>query len=64
MMFACRKTSINGVLLLLLSMPVSSNALAPGFGKATEIHNCIELCNFFLSGGWDRPEVKLPNLCP
>lgn len=37
MMFACRKTSINDVLLLLLLMPISSNAIASGFGKATEI---------------------------
>lgn len=43
MMSACRETSINGVLLSL--MPISSNAIASGFGKATEIalYNCIEL---------------------
>lgn len=37
-MFACisRKTSISGVLLLLL-MPISSNAIASGFEKATEV---------------------------
>lgn len=38
MMFACRKTSINDVLLLLLLlMPISSNSIASGFGKAIEI---------------------------
>ena len=33
MTFACRKTSINGVLLLLLSMPISTDA---GFRGPTE----------------------------